>query len=116
MASRAARDLGLQRIGTTTRYLAVGSLVAGGVLSAVVAEAVPGKAGHPVVPLTTTTVDPSQTTPAQTTPGHATPAQRAPAAGNTATTVPSATVPALTAPAQAPQPAFAAPVVSSGGS
>ena len=43
MPSRAARDLGLERIGASTRFLAVGALVAGGVLSAAVAKALPGK-------------------------------------------------------------------------
>ena len=51
MASGAARDLGLQRVGTSTRFLAVGALVAGGVLSAAVAKALPGKSNHPAAPL-----------------------------------------------------------------
>jgi hypothetical protein len=46
MASSARRDLGLERIGTTTRVLAVGAMVVGGVLSAAVAKALPGKSTH----------------------------------------------------------------------
>ena len=60
MASGASRDLGLQRIATGTRFLAVGALVAGGVLSAAVAKALPGKSNHPAATPTTNTVSPSQ--------------------------------------------------------
>ncbi len=101
MASSAARDLGLQRIGTSTRFLAVGALVAGGVLSAAVANAFPGKSNHPAAPLSTNTVRPAQTTPALSTPS-----------GDDRGT----TAPPLTAPSQAPQSVTAPPVVSSGGS
>jgi hypothetical protein len=101
MASGASRDLGLQRIATSTRFLAVGALVAGGVLSAAVAKALPGKSNHPAAPLTTNTVSPAQTTPAPS----------ISSGGDSG-----AAAPPLTAPAQAPQPTTAPPVVSSGGS
>ena len=96
MASRASRDLGLQRIGSSTRFLAVGALVVGGVLSAAVAKALPGKSTHPASTNTVTTPPASSS---------------ALGGGQSQTTAP------LTAPAQAPQPVVTAPpVVSSGGS
>ena len=39
--------MGLRRISTGTRYLAVGSLIAGGVLTAAVAKALPGRSSSP---------------------------------------------------------------------
>jgi hypothetical protein len=95
VASRATRDLGLQRIGTSTRFLAVGALVVGGVLSAAVAKALPGKSTHPAAVTGTNSVTP-------------------PSGGDGGSQ--SAGAPALAVPAQAPQPVTAPPVVSSGGS
>ncbi len=100
MASGASRDLGLQRIATGTRFLAVGALVAGGVLSAAVAKALPGKSNHPAATPTTNTVSPSQT-----------PAFSTPSGDDSGVTGSP-----LTAPSQAPQPTTASPLVSSGGS
>jgi hypothetical protein len=96
MSVGSSRDLGLERVGKTTRFLAIGGLVAGGVLSAAVAKALPGKSSH------------SGSTPAvETNPGAvSTPSDQ---------TVPT-TTPALNPPAQAPEPAVSPPVVSSGGS
>jgi hypothetical protein len=96
MGVGAGRDLGLERIGKTTRFLAIGGLVAGGVLSAAVAKVLPGKSTHG-----------SQTPVVQPNPGGV--------LGATGQTVPT-TTPALNPPAQAPQPSLSPPVVSSGGS
>ena len=101
MASGASRDLGLQRIATSTRFLAVGALVAGGVLSAAVAKALPGQVKPPG----------RARRHQQRQPGAKplrSPVRRETTAG--------ATAPPLTAPSQAPQPTTAPPVVSSGGS
>ena len=103
MTSRAARDLGLQRIGTSTRFLAVGAVLAGGVLSAAVAKTLPGKSTHPAAVTGTNTATPSQPSPTVGSSGGDDGSQ-------------STQAPALTAPAQAPQTASAPPVVSSGGS
>jgi hypothetical protein len=92
----ASRDLGLQRIGKTTRFLTIGGLVVGGILSAAVAKALPGKSSH------------AGSTPAvESNPG--------PVSGPSDQTVPT-TTPALNPPAQVPQPSTSPPVVSSGGS
>lgn len=92
--------MGLERIGRTTRYLAVGGLLAGGVLSGAVAEALPGHSQH------------SFTSPSPA----GTPATTAPSdesAGQAPATTPSQN---LAPPTQAPQPTYQAPVASSGGS
>jgi hypothetical protein len=96
MGIGASRELGLERIGRTTRFLAVGGLVVGGILSAAVAKAVPGRSTH---------------------------AGSSPAVGSNPGAVSSptdqalpSTDPALNPPAQAPQPSLSPPVVSSGGS
>lgn len=99
MPSSASRDFGIERIGRTTRFLAVGGLVAGGVLSGVVANALPGHSANNRI---------SATPPASSgDDGSSFPA-------------PSATDPStsqgLSAPTQAPQPTQSAPVASSGGS
>jgi hypothetical protein len=103
VASRATRDLGLRRIRVSTRYLAAGSLLVGGVLSAAVATALPGKASPP---RSTGTVGTGGTSATSGT------------GGSQATeATPSTIVPPLTAPAQSPQPVNGGqPVVSSGGS
>lgn len=110
------RDLGLRRISTSTRYLAAGSLLAGGVLSVAVAKALPGQASHP---RTTGTVAPSQPAASGSgTGGQATPATQ-PTSPSTTVPAPALTTPApsLTTPAQPPQQAYGgSPVVSSGGS
>jgi hypothetical protein len=94
VSSPARRDLGLRRIGSGTRFLAVGAVLVGGVLSAAVAKALPGKsASH-----ATSTTPPTTSAPADVSGGSST------------------VTPALTAPTQAPQPAISPPVVSSGGS
>ena len=98
MGSRVTRDIGLRRIGTSTRFLAVGALIAGGVLSAAVAKALPGKSTHPAAP----------------TGANATPAQQSPTGGDDGSQ--STGSAGLSTPAQAPQPAISSPVVSSGGS
>jgi hypothetical protein len=108
VTSRASRDLGLRRISISTRYLAAGSLLAGGVLSVAVAKALPGKASHPRT-TGTGTVAPSQSA---TTISGAGSQVTQPASPST-----TAPVPSLTAPAQAPQQAYGgSPMVSSGGS
>jgi hypothetical protein len=99
MASSARRDLGLDRIGTTTRVLAVGAIALAGILSAAVAKALPGKSTHRA---SSTSISSGSADPA------------APAGGQ-GTSAPSTAAP-LTPPAQPPQPAIAPPVVSSGGS
>jgi multidrug efflux pump subunit AcrA (membrane-fusion protein) len=98
MPSRATRDLGLERIGRSTRWLAVGLLAGGGVLSAAVAKTLPGHSA----PSHSVSTPPSPAVP-QTSTGDSTP-QQAP------DTTP------LTSPAQVPQTVSNPPVVSSGGS
>jgi hypothetical protein len=100
MASSARRDLGLERIGTTTRVLAVGAMVVGGVLSAAVAKALPGKSTHRANPTGISSPTSGPVTPS----------------GGQDDISAASTVPPLSAPAQSPQPASVAPVVSSGGS
>jgi hypothetical protein len=100
MASSARRDLGLERIGTTTRLLAVGAMVVGGVLSAAVAKALPGTSTHRANPPGTSSGTQAPTAPS----------------GDQNSTSSLGSVPPLTAPAQAPQPTTAPPLVSSGGS
>jgi hypothetical protein len=103
VASRATRDLGLRRISVSTRYLAAGSLLAGGLLSAAVAKALPGKASHPG---STGSAASPPTTPSVGTGG-----------SQSAQTAPSTADPSLTAPVQSPQQVNGGqPVVSSGGS
>ncbi|HET9076503.1 MAG TPA: hypothetical protein VFN68_06200 [Acidimicrobiales bacterium] len=109
MGSRAVRDVGLARIGTTTRWLTAGTLVIGGVLSAAAAKSLPGRSSH-------------------TTSGSAAaPAQAPSQSGTSSAGLPgddtggsggdqSGSAGGLTAPAQAPQPVQSAPVVNSGGS
>ncbi len=87
MPSSASRDRGLAQLSRGTRYLAAGAVVAGGILSAAVAWAHPGKAATP------SPVNSS----------------------NAAPTNPE-TSPTLGQPAQAPQRSFSPPVASSGGS
>lgn len=102
MPSSASRDFGIERIGRTTRFLAVGGLVAGGVLTGAVANALPGHSAS-----------------------HRTSATPAPSGDDSNSPAPSATDPSataptssqgLSAPTQAPQPTQSAPVASSGGS
>jgi hypothetical protein len=107
MLSRSARDVGLYRMRRATRLLAVGAIVGGGALSALVARALPGKSAHTAsvsvpsagfetVPRTAASTLPvSSTQPTSTTP---------------------TTQPVITPPTQAPQPVVAPPVVNSGGS
>ena len=97
MASRATRDLGLERIATSTRFLAVGALVAGGVLSAAVAKALPGKSTSHATSI-----------PA---PGHHSRRGHDDGGGGQI-----ASGSSLNPPVQAPQPVTAPPVVSSGAS
>lgn len=110
MGSTASRDQGLARIGSTTRWMAAGVFVVGGVLSAAVAKSLPGHSGHP------TSANVSTTTGASS--GSATGG----GSSSAAAVAPSATDPSagasssLTAPPQAPQPAYNPPVVNSGGS
>jgi hypothetical protein len=96
--SSAHRDLGLDRIGRTTRFLSIGALIAGGVLAAAVAKALPGKTTHS---------NSSPTAGSGSLPG----------SDPTSTLAPSVQPdPALNPPIQAPQQSTLPPVVSSGGS
>jgi hypothetical protein len=95
MGSRVARDRGLFQIGRATRWMAAGMVLGGGVLSAAVAEALPGHSAHR-----------SGTAPAPTTPSTTPP-------DATGAGAPSSD---LTVPQQAPQPVSTQPVVNSGGS
>lgn len=112
MASTASRDQGLARIGSTTRWMAAGVFVVGGVLSAAVAKSLPGHSGHP------TSANVSTSTGASS--GSATGGGSS--SSSSAAVAPSATDPSagssssLTAPPQAPQPVYNPPVVNSGGS
>jgi hypothetical protein len=115
MRPSARRDLGFDRIGRTTRFLAVGAIVAGGVLSAAVAKVLPGRSVH---------------TPANSTTGANSGTNSGSAAGSSGSgsgigssssgagsgLAPTSSDPALNPPAQAPQPSVSPPVVSSGGS
>jgi hypothetical protein len=111
MSSRGLRDHGFDRIGRTTRYFAIGAIVVGGVFSAAVAKALPGRSSH------------HSTSPAAGSGGGA-PASGSGASdsgsavsGGGATSVnPVQSDPSLSQPAQAPQPSYSPPVVSSGGS
>lgn len=105
MASRAARDLGLARIGTTTRWMLAATLVGGGVLSAAVARALPGRSSHSTVSGATATPG---ATPSPSGQGGDLPAGSDGGALNGGA--------GLSAPAQIPQPTQSAPVVNSGGS
>jgi hypothetical protein len=96
MGIGASRESGLQRIGKTTRFLAVGGLVAGGILSAAVAKVLPGKSTH------------GTSSPAvESNPG---------AVSNPTDQTAPSTNTDLNPPVQAPQPSVSPPVVSSGGS
>jgi hypothetical protein len=96
MGIGASRELGLERIGRTTRFLAIGGLVAGGILSVAVAKVLPGKSTH------------GNSTPAvESSPG---------AVSSPADQTGPSTNPDLNPPVQAPQPSVSPPVVSSGGS
>lgn len=111
MASRAARDLGLARIGTTTRWMLAATLVGGGVLSAAVARALPGRSSHSAVPGATATPGATALPGATSSPsgqGGDLPAGSDGGALNGGA--------GLSAPAQTPQPTQSAPVVNSGGS
>lgn len=110
MASRAARDLGLARIGTTTRWMLAATLVGGGILSAAVAKALPGRSSH------------STGSGATATPGAAS-SPSGPgdglSAGSDGSSLNGGSLnggAGLSAPAQTPQPTQSAPVVNSGGS
>jgi hypothetical protein len=100
MASSGHRDVGLERIGTATRVLAVGAMMVGGLLSAAVAKALPGKSVH-------------RANPAGISSRASTPTS--PSGGQDGIGAPSTVAP-LTAPAQAPQATSGPPVVASGGS
>lgn len=128
MGSRASRDLGLARIGKLTRWMAVGMVVGGGVLSAAVAQALPGRSSKPATAGASAALAPGVSTAAgasgapQATAGGASAAAQSPAGGPTAgpSTSPGdgsgGTGSGLSAPVQAPQPVQAQPVVNSGGS
>jgi hypothetical protein len=98
MGSRATREIGLQRIGTATRFLAVGAVVAGGILSAAVAKALPGRSNHPA---SSGTISPAPTYSSSNSGGDA---------GQGINSTP------LSPPVQAPAPSNNAPIVSSGAS
>lgn len=95
--------MGLERIGRSTRYLAVGGLLAGGILSGAVAEALPGHSNR------SSTSPPAGT--AATTPSTVAPSDDS--SGQAPATTPSQN---LTPPTQAPRTTSQAPVASSGGS
>jgi hypothetical protein len=93
------RDRGLRRVSRLTRWLTAGAAAAVGVLSALVAQAVPGSSG----------------TASTTSSGSAAPTQAAPAPTTTTTTVaPSVPDPNLQ-PAPAPAPTPRHHVATSGG-
>ncbi len=110
MASRAARDLGLARIGTATRWLMAGAIIGGGVLSAAVAKALPGRSSHP-----------SSSGSVATSPGTGSAATGLGTGSGASSGVSLGDgslggASGLSAPAQVPQPVQSAPVVNSGGS
>lgn len=125
MGSRASRDLGLARIGKLTRWMAVGVVLGGGVLSAAVAQALPGRSSKPATAGSSAALAPGVSTAAgsapQATAGGASAAQT-PAGGSTAGSSTGlgdgsgSAGSGLSAPVQAPQPVQAQPVVNSGGS
>jgi hypothetical protein len=103
MASGASRELGLQRIGSATRFLAVVAIVGGGVLSAAVAKALPGRSHHPG---STGSANPA---PSSALSGGASDSGASANGGG-------ANGAGLNAPPQAPTPVNNPPIVSSGGS
>ena len=98
MGPRATREIGLQRIGTATRFLAVGAVVAGGILSAAVAKALPGRAAHVS---SNGTISPAPSSSSSNSGGDV---------GQGINSAP------LSPPVQTPAPSNNAPIVSSGGS
>jgi hypothetical protein len=105
MGSRALRDNGLFQIGRATRWMAVGTIFAGGVLSAAVAKALPGHSSHHA-----SQTGPSFGAAAGPSASGATPASTPDPSGA------GSSQSGLTVPQQAPQPSTTQPVVSSGGS
>ncbi len=106
MASRAARDLGLARVGTTTRWMLAATLVGGGILSAAVAKALPGRSSHSTVPGSSAATPGAASSSGDLSgPESGLPSEGSLNAGS-----------GLSAPAQIPQPSQSAPVVNSGGS
>ena len=103
MTSSVRRDQGFERIGRTTRYFAIGAIVAGGVLSAAVAKALPGKSSH-------------HSTGSTAGSGAEAGGGSAASGSGVAPVSPVQSDPSLNQPAQAPQPSYSTPVVSSGGS
>ena len=104
MGSRAARDMGMARIGTFTRWMAVGAVVGGGVLTAAVAKVLPGRSS-------TSSSSGVATAPAAVSPS----GELNPGLGN-ANGYQGSAAGGLSAPVQAPQPVQSPPIVSSGGS
>lgn len=104
MGSRAARDMGLARIGTFTRWMAVGAVVGGGVLTAAVAKVLPGRSS-------TSSSSGVATAPAPVSPS----GEVNPGLGGSSAYQGSSGG-GLSAPVQAPQPIQSPPIVSSGGS
>ena len=102
MGSRATRDMGMARIGTLTRWMAVGAVVGGGVLTAAVAKVLPGRSSS------------SGSSGVATAPASVSPSGQAGSALGGSAGYQSGG--GLSAPIQAPQPIQAPPVVSSGGS
>jgi hypothetical protein len=84
----ADRDSGLRTVSRITRWLVAGSVTAAGVLSAVVAQALPGNSGSVATP----------------TPGSGTPSAAASPTTTTPTTTATASSPAVTDPPIQPAP------------
>ena len=109
MGSAASRDLGLARIGRTTRFMAAGVVLGGAGLSAAAAKALPGHSSHPTSAQTGSagTAPTPVTAPAPSTAGGSTAGDGSSSSGGSAP---------ITPPTQAPQPVYTPPVVNSGGS
>ncbi len=90
-----ARDAGLARISTVTRWMIAGVLAVSGGLALLAASAFHGRTianGTSSSSQTSSTQSPGQTTPAQTTPAQTTPAQTTPSSVQAPTTTPAAPV------------------------
>jgi hypothetical protein len=110
MTSSGRREQGFDRIGRTTRYFAVGAIVAGGVLSAAAAKALPGKSTHH-------SNGPTAASGAGAGAGSGVSDSGSAASGSGVTPIsPIQSDPSLNQPTQAPQPSYSAPVATSGGS
>jgi len=116
MNSRSTRDRGLRQISSATRWLAVGALAGGAVLSAVVANTLPGhSAATPSSAGSGGAVGGvAQSSPAGTGGGSA--ASGSQSGSGPAAADPGSSGQGLSGPAQLPQPVQAPPQVSSGGS